>query len=368
MSTFPPPAAQLAKSSADNQTQLDAYLDCLRSQRHLSPHTLLGYRSDLDELLGLMQSHALPSSALFKPAVDNDTQFVPNALVEPATPLLINVTHAQVRRFATQLHARGLNPRSIARKLSAWRGFFDWLSESTELPVNPVDGVKAPKRHQPLPKALSVDDAVRLVATPSAESTTKHSRSSDADQNFREQADRLCNQAMFELLYSSGLRVSELVSLDYHYAQQQGAASAGWIDFAAHEVTVTGKGNKMRNVPVGQAAMTAILEWVAIRTTLANADTNALFVTRRGARITPRMVQVRIKAHAQAIGIPVDVHPHVLRHSFASHMLQSCGDLRAVQEMLGHSSITSTQIYTSLDFQRLAQVYDAAHPRAQKKN
>jgi integrase/recombinase XerC len=186
--------------------------------------------------------------------------------------------------------------------------------------------------------------------------------------------EQLCNRAMFELLYSSGLRVSELVSLDAAYVQEDGYASSGWIDYAGGEVTVTGKGSKKRVVPVGAAALEALRAWLAVRPQRLRADADtfserhALFLSARGKRMTPGMVQVRIKAHALALGIPTDVHPHVLRHSFASHVLQSSGDLRAVQEMLGHASISSTQVYTSLDFQRLAQVYDAAHPRARKRD
>ena len=293
----------------------------------------------------------------------------PGTAAQAAMPVLQTVTHLQVRRCASQLHARGLSARSIARKLSAWRGFFDWLSESTDLPANPVDGVKAPKRSKPLPKALSADDAVRLVSAPVARQG-KGNMVDTVAATVLDAATRACNRAMFELLYSSGLRISELVGLDLRYAQDGGAgtASAGWIDFDSHDVTVTGKGNKMRTVPVGAAAIAALAEWTALRSGIVRPQTAALFVSSRGARMSARIVQVRLKAHAQALGIPVDVHPHVLRHSFASHVLQSSGDLRAVQEMLGHASITSTQIYTSLDFQRLAQVYDAAHPRARKKD
>ena len=316
-------------SAASNLAWIDAYLDHLKSQRQLAPLTIDSYRRDLLELTAL--------------ATATDSQ-----------ASLAAVSHFQIRKFAAQLHARGLNARSIARKLSAWRGFFNWLSEQNALRANPVDGIKAPKRNKPLPKALAADDAVRLVSQKSPH------KASDATL-------QLSNHAMFELLYSSGLRVSELVGLDVKYVQENRYTSAGWIDFSAHEVMVTGKGNKMRSVPVGQPAIAALTAWLAVRETLVKLDPQPLFLSERGTRISSRVVQLRLKAHAQAVGLPMDVHPHVLRHSFASHVLQSSGDLRAVQEMLGHASIAATQIYTSLDFQRLAQVYDAAHPRAKKK-
>jgi len=316
-------------SVAGNQAYLDAYLDNLSSQRKLSPLTVTSYRRDLFELIE------------FASATNSNAS-------------LCAVSHFQIRKFASQLHAHGLNARSIARKLSAWRGFFNWLSEQNAITSNPVDGIKAPKRSKPLPKALAADDAVRLVA--------ETSPGKNADSAMQQ-----CNHAMFELLYSSGLRVSELVGLDVRYVQENRYVSAGWIDFDAHEVMVTGKGNKMRTVPVGQAAVDALKSWLAVRPTLLKLDPHPLFLSERGTRVSARVVQLRLKKHAQAVGLHMDVHPHVLRHSFASHVLQSSGDLRAVQEMLGHASIAATQIYTSLDFQRLAQVYDTAHPRAKKK-
>lgn len=319
-----------ARHAKLNHAFVDGYLDNLISQRHLSPLTVDSYRRDLLELMA------------FATAVD-------------VTASLASITHFQVRKFASQLHAKGLNARSIARKLSAWRGFFDWLSEQNAVTSNPVDGIKAPKRNKPLPKALAADDAVRLV------SEKNPGKSVDS-------AMQLCNRAMFELLYSSGLRVSELVGLDVRYAQEERYASAGWIDFDAHEVMVTGKGGKMRSVPVGRHAIDALNAWLAVRNTLQKNDPHPLFLSERGTRMSTRVVQLRLKAHGRAIGLAVEVHPHVLRHSFASHVLQSSGDLRAVQEMLGHASISATQVYTSLDFQRLAQVYDVAHPRARKKN
>ena len=319
-------------SRAANQAYLNSYLSSLAGQRQLSPHTIGNYARDLAELASLTQ------------ALGEDWNYVA-------------VTHSHIRKFAAQLHSRGLSPSSIARKLSAWRGFFEWLAEQTALASNPTDGVKAPKRAKSLPKALAEDDAIHLVASgnPFAESGSSLA---------------LCNQAMFELLYSSGLRVSELAGLDLRYTHQEVYASAGWIDLDGAEVTVTGKGDKKRSVPVGRPALEAIAAWLPLRQTLLKGDQGndrcALFLTERGTRMSPRVIQLRLKHHAQSLGIASNVHPHVLRHSFASHMLQGCGDLRAVQELLGHASIAATQVYTALDFQRLAQVYDAAHPRAKK--
>jgi integrase/recombinase XerC len=315
--------------AADKLAQVGGYLDHLRTQRQLSSHTLDNYGRDLREL-----------ARLAEPALAGRPWNV--------------LTHFHIRKFAAQLHSHGLSARSIARKLSCWRGFFAWLAEQDAgLSSNPVEGVKAPKRDKPLPKALSADDAVRLVEqTPSGVPADSRSQ--------------LCNRAMFELLYSSGLRVSELTGLDLRYIKEGAHESAGWLDLESREVTVTGKGSRRRSVPVGSAALAALRDWLAIRATLVRLDPHPLFLSERGTRISPRVVQLRLKAHARALGIPSDVHPHVLRHSFASHVLQSSGDLRAVQEMLGHASIASTQVYTSLDFQRLAQVYDAAHPRAKK--
>ena len=315
------------------QNDIAGYLQHLQTQRKLSRHTLENYRRDLDQLASL-------------------------SIEKLGNATLAGLNQFDIRRFASQLHARGLSPNSIARKLSAWRGFFSWLSQRQSMVANPVDGVKAPRRAKSLPKALGVDDAVKLV-------------SARVDVNEEHPVHALCSKAIFELLYSSGLRVSELTSLDVRYLQHSSYQSQGWLDLDAAELTVTGKGSKRRNVPVGTAALQALREWLAVRDSIARAEptdaANALFLSARGHRISPREVQKRIKAHAQALGIPADVHPHVLRHSFASHVLQSSGDLRAVQEMLGHASISSTQVYTSLDFQRLAQVYDAAHPRAKKQ-
>ena len=305
---------------------LGRYLSQLATQRQLSPHTIDAYRRDLQQLAALL----------------NGTAWA-------------DVLHADIRRLASKLHAQSLSPRSIARKLSSWRGFFDWLARDSGLAANPVAAVRAPKRARSLPRALSVDDAVHLVATPSH----AHANPEPAD---------LCNRAMFELMYSSGLRVSELAGLDAAYAKGEAGAPAslGWIDMDAREVLVTGKGNKMRKVPVGSHALDAVAAWLAQRPSPADGS-NALFLSSRATRISARVIQLRLKAHALRVGTAVNVHPHVLRHSFASHVLQSSGDLRAVQDMLGHASITSTQVYTALDFQHLSAVYDKAHPRAKSK-
>ena len=302
-----------------------AWLRHLATQRKLSPATVAAYGRDLAELAQLSGEQDWAA-----------------------------ITHADIRRFTARLHAGGQQPRSIARKLSGWRGFYDWLAERTDLAANPVEGVRAPKRAKLLPKALSVDNAVQLVATPACAAATPTPT-------------ELCNSAMFELLYSSGLRVSELCGLDVHFrkADDGTGASAGWLERDNAEVVVTGKGNKMRRVPIGKAALAAIDAWLQVRPAPADGGA-ALFVSERGGRMSPRVVQMRLKRHAIATGAPVHVHPHMLRHSFASHVLQSSGDLRAVQEMLGHASITSTQVYTALDFQHLAEVYDRTHPRAGK--
>ncbi|HZV92964.1 MAG TPA: tyrosine recombinase XerC [Caldimonas sp.] len=253
-----------------------------------------------------------------------------------------------VRRWAAQLHAGGLSPRSIALVLSAWRGLYRWLGREGRVAHNPVDGVRAPKAARPLPKALSVDHAVALV---------EHRGEGD------ETALGLRDAAIFELLYGCGLRVGELVGLDV----RAGAGVAGWIDEADASAHVLGKGGKRRGVPVGRPALQALARWLACRGSIARTGEPALFVSRRGTRLTPSQVRTRLKARAIAAGVPAHVHPHMLRHSFASHVLQSSGDLRAVQELLGHANITTTQIYTKLDFGHLSKVYDAAHPRARKR-
>jgi len=293
----------------------------LEVERRLAPRTLTRYR----ESLARLQKFAADASVPIRDA---------------------QVHH--IRRWAAQLHAQGLASRSIALTLSAWRGLYRWAGREGLVSLNPVDGVRAPKAGKPLPKALSVDQAVALA------------EQGDAQGNPVIAARDHC---MVELLYGCGLRVGELVGLDLHASAQ----AAGWIDAADASAHVLGKGNKRRSVPVGEPALKALREWLTLRGQIAAHDEAALFVGARGKRITAGQVRARLKARALQAGLPTHVHPHMLRHSFASHLLQSSGDLRAVQELLGHANITTTQVYTKLDFQHLAKVYDAAHPRAKKR-
>ena len=308
------------------------YLRELHVVRQVSQHTIAAYTKDLDYLLARLDEQGLE---------------------------LADVTSDQVRSWVVKLHSQGQASRSIARMLSAWRGFYLWLGNQKGL-VNksPLSDIKAPKRNKPLPKALSVEQAISLV-----ESANKESIQADV---FLRARDR----AIVELLYSSGLRLSELLGIDLSPTETKEHSSAGWIDFEAGEVMVLGKGKKRRTVPVGEAALQALKEWLVVRASYASTDKGviqALFINKQGKRASARTIQQHLAALAVKAGLPTHVHPHMLRHSFASHVLQSSGDLRAVQEMLGHASITSTQIYTALDFQHLAQAYDLAHPRAKNK-
>ena len=264
-------------------------------------------------------------------------------------PLREVQTH-HVRRWAAQLHARGLAPRSIAIALSAWRGLYRWLGRDALVALNPVEGVRAPKGAKPLPKALSVDHAMALAEPP-------------ADEKGGNAVLLARDQCIVELLYGCGLRVGELTGLDL----QAGGEAAGWVDAGDATAHVLGKGSKRRSVPVGSPALKALRDWIEVRTQMARAGEPALFVSNRGTRLTASQVRSRLKARAIKAGLPTHVHPHMLRHSFATHLLQSSGDLRAVQELLGHANITTTQVYTKLDFGHLSKVYDAAHPRAKRK-
>jgi integrase/recombinase XerC len=261
---------------------------------------------------------------------------------------LLAVETAHVRRWAGMLHQQGLAPRSIAIILSAWRGFYRWCGRDGLIKANPVDGVRAPKAAKPLPKALAVDHAVALAGH-----TPEHGHAALLARDH----------AIVELLYGCGLRVGELLGLDVCASPK----AAGWVDAADATAHVLGKGDKRRSVPIGGPALTALAAWLEQRPSLAQADEAALFVSQRGTRLTPSQLRVRLKQQAIQAGLPTHVHPHMLRHSFASHLLQSSGDLRAVQELLGHAHISTTQVYTQLDFGHLSKVYDAAHPRAKRK-
>lgn len=309
---------------------IDKYLEHVRVERRLAARTVELYAIHLATLADLAAAAALP---------------------------LERVGTAHIRRWMAQMHGAGREPRGIALVLSCWRSFYRWLGQQGQIPSNPVQDVHAPKAARPLPKALDVDDAVRLAELHDA----------DADP-WTEARDR----ALVELLYGCGLRVSELTGLDVH----AGKASLGWIDLDGAEAHVLGKGGKRRSVPVGSKAMEALRAWLAVRedcAALAGARlqapdaAEALFIGRSGKRLSSQGVWKQLRQRGVKAGVAAPVHPHMLRHSFASHVLQSSSDLRAVQELLGHANIATTQVYTRLDFQHLARAYDAAHPRARLK-
>ena len=320
------------------QGQLEGHLAYLRVQKRLAERTLANYGEAFTRLSEAMQRDGVPDLASVKPH--------------------------HVRGWAARLHAQGLGPRSIALQLSAWRGLWRWLGREGLVTVNPVEGIKAPKAPKPLPKALGVEDAVRLAeyaarAEPPAPASDAAAARADVEAPWLQARDH----AIVELLYGCGLRSAELLGLDV----AAGPQAEGWIDLRTGEAHVLGKGSKRRMVPIGQAAMTALRRWLSVRDTLRPTQETALFLGRLGTRLTAAQLRARLKRLALDAGLPTHVHPHMLRHSFASHILQSSGDLRAVQELLGHAHITTTQIYTKLDFQHLAKVYDAAHPRARRK-
>ena len=275
---------------------------------------------------------------------------------------LLQVHNSHVRRWVAQMHRAGRSGRGIALILSGWRGFYTWLGREGLVSQNPVADVKAPRSAKPLPKALGVDEAVQLA---------QHEE--DNDDPWLEARDA----AMVELLYGCGLRIAELTGLDVVASNEASRKGRGWIDLQNAEVQVQGKGSKRRTVPLGRAAVEALTHWLAVRTQLpgmlsqptpgASDLALALFPGRHGTRLTARGVAQRLKRRSLLAGLATPVHPHMLRHSFASHVLQSSGDLRAVQELLGHANISTTQVYTRLDFQHLAKAYDAAHPRAKRK-
>ncbi len=300
------------------QHWIDDFLFHLKNERRLSPHTLSNYQRDLQGIVAYCDSVGLNHW----PALGAK----------------------QVRAYLAARHRQGIGGRSLARALSTLRSFLRFLIREGRLTKNVALGVQAPKAPRKLPEPLDVDEMTRLLSVKQSSSTA-----ADAPLLVRD-------NAMLELMYSAGLRLAELVSLN-----------VGEIDLADGSVSVTGKGGKTRRVPVGRYACGAITAWQSVRADLANVDEPALFVSRRGGRLTPRAVQQRFHQRGVEQGIDSRVHPHKLRHAFASHLLESSGDLRAVQELLGHADIATTQIYTHLDFQHLAEVYDKAHPRARKK-
>ena len=294
------------------QNQLDSFFDYLRYERRSSPRTISAYQQDLKRL----------SSFCDKQNIENWS----------------DVDNLLGRKWLASMHQHGLSGSSIQRILSGCRSFYRWLIREKQVSVNPFDLLKAPRHPRKLPDTMDIDAVQQLVTLTGDDPLTVRDR------------------AILELFYSSGLRLSELVSLD-----------VGDIDFSAGETRVTGKGNKTRIVPVGRYAQIAIRQWLSVRPQIAKENEQAIFVSRRGGRLSTRSVEKRLKDWAIRQGISRNVHPHMLRHSFASHMLESSGDLRAVQELLGHQNISTTQIYTHLDFQHLAKVFDSAHPRAKRK-
>ena len=291
---------------------IEGYLTALGNERRYSPHTIDNYRRDLRAAAGWCDEQGIVEWR--------------------------ELDGHRVRAFAAAQHRRGLGGRSIQRRLSALRGLFRHLQKLGVVEANPAHDITAPKSPRRLPRSLDADRVGGLLEIRDDDPLA------------------LRDRAIFELIYSSGLRVSEAVSIDHRD-----------IDLSDAVVEVVGKGSKARRVPVGRYAVEAIRRWLAVRATLAAEDEKALFVSRRGRRLSPRSVQSRLDQWARRQGLDTHVHPHMLRHSFASHLLESSGDLRAVQELLGHADISTTQVYTHLDFQHLAKVYDQAHPRARKK-
>jgi len=312
----------------------ERYLAYVRFEKRLADRTAALYTLDLEKL---------------------------KRLADSANTDLLQVQNTHIRRFVAQMHGAGRSGRGIALILSGWRGFYTWLGREGLITSNPVQGVRAPRVAKPLPKALGVDEAMQLA-----------DHTEDGDDPWLEARDA----AMVELLYGCGLRVAELTGLDVVASDAAAKQGRGWIDLQAGEVMVQGKGGKRRSVPLGASASAALTHWLKVRTQVAgvlsqaspgvSAQSLALFPGRHATRLTAQSVWQRLRRRSQLAGLATPVHPHMLRHSFASHVLQSSSDLRAVQELLGHASITTTQMYTRLDFQHLAKAYDAAHPRAKR--
>ncbi len=292
--------------------EIAAFLRHLETERRLSAHTVTAYRRDLQSLCGFMESASIDQWDALDPR--------------------------RARQFPARLHQTGLTARSVARTLSAARSFYRYLTRHGHSRHNPFDGISAPKIRRRLPATLNTDEAASLVEVPAGSAI-----------EFRD-------RALLELVYSCGLRVSEAAALNLSD-----------IDLAEAVLSATGKGRKTRRVPIGRHALEAMRQWLPRRAGLVRAGDDAVFVTRQGKRISIRGIQKRVSDWGRRQGLERHVHPHMLRHSFASHLLQSSGDLRAVQEMLGHADISTTQVYTHLDYQHLARVYDSAHPRARRR-
>jgi integrase/recombinase XerC len=298
--------------TVDLGTWIDRFLGHLTHERRMSGHTRAAYRRDLTRLLRFCERRGLSEWC----GLDN----------------------AQVRAFAAAEHAGGLSPRSIQRRLSAARTFYEFLLREGCTPLNPARDVRAPRSKKRLPATLDADQMGRLLEFRVDDTLSAR------------------DKAIMELFYSSGLRLRELVGLDLPA-----------LDLADRTVRVDGKGNKTRILPIGRMAVKAMEEWLRVRATMVRRDGDAVFIGRGGRRLTPRAIQLRVTTWARRMGLEMHVHPHMFRHSFATHLLESSADLRGVQELLGHADIATTQIYTHLDFQHLAKVYDAAHPRARRR-
>jgi len=294
-----------------NKEYIKAYTEYITFEKRLSKNTIKNYLKDIFKLEELNNQ-----GPLNKIEIDD------------------------IRKNISSLHSKGLNGKSLSRMLSSWRGFYEFLINRFNFIKNPIIGIKAPKSPKKLPQILSVDQAVKLVDI--------------KDESFL----GIRDHAVLELFYSSGLRLSELTNLNEND-----------VNLSDETITVTGKGNKTRILPIGDMAIKAIKKWLALRLKFLDRSSydSALFLSKLSKRLTPRAIQYRLKFWAIKQGVPENIHPHLLRHSFASHILQSSHDLRAVQELLGHENISTTQIYTHLDHQHLTEIYDKSHPRAKKK-
>jgi len=294
-------------------SSLEGFIGFLQREKRYSPHTLTGYRRDLRNFQDWLQQQKI--------AQWND------------------VTHKQIRRFIAQRHALGIQGRSLQRQLSAIRAFYRYRQRTGKATTNPAEDIPTPKQAQRLPKSLDIESLEHLLNIPGDEPLT------------------LRDRAIMELLYSSGLRLAEIAALNLADLDLQ----SGLVDIKK------GKGSKQRLVPVGTKAKEAIQAWLKARVLLLKQEESAVFISQRGSRLSHRSIQQRLTHWAKKQGLDQHVYPHRLRHAFASHLLESSGDIRAVQELLGHANISTTQVYTHLDFQHLAEVYDQAHPRAHRK-